>query len=54
MAKALTLFTELILPDPDYPNFMDSDSDLTDSRSSLNSKDDYESVSDLALIISEN
>jgi hypothetical protein len=54
MAEGSILFTELILPDPDYPNFMDSDSDLTDSRSGLNSEDDYKSVSNLALIASEN
>ena len=54
MAEGSTSFTESILPDPDYSNFMDSDSDLTDSRSGLDSEDDYESVSDSALIASEN
>jgi hypothetical protein len=52
MAKALILFTESILPDPNYLNFMDSDSNLTNSG--LDSEDNYKSVSDLALIASEN
>jgi hypothetical protein len=52
MAEASTSFTESILPDPDYPNFVDSDSDLTDSG--LDSEDDYELVSDSASIASEN
>ena len=46
------LFTELIFPDPNYPNFVDSDSDLTNSG--LDSEDDYKSVSDSASIASEN
>jgi hypothetical protein len=54
MAKGSISFTESILPDPNYPNFIDSDSNLTDSRSGLNSEDDYKSVSDSALITSEN
>jgi hypothetical protein len=52
MAEALTLFTESILPNPNYPNFIDSNSNLTDS--SLDSEDNYKSVSDLASIASEN
>ena len=52
IAKGSILFTESILPDPDYSNFIDSDSDLTDSG--LSSEDDYESVSDSASIVSEN
>jgi hypothetical protein len=52
IAEGSTSFTESILPDPDYSNFIDSDSDLTDSG--LDSEDDYESVSDSASITSEN
>jgi hypothetical protein len=52
IAEASISFTESILPDPDYSNFVDSDSNLTDSG--LDSEDDYKSVSDSASIASEN
>jgi hypothetical protein len=52
MAEASISFTESILPEPDYPDFVDSDSDLTDSG--FGSEDDYESVSDSVSVLSEN